>query len=1104
MPRRTRTPSALQNQTDGLQQYVKLENRLVLLAWLNELLGYTSNRELLEDCESVGEGFHEDGHSFLYHHLIARGSKVKIQTEKLAEYDENIRQHLEKINRGRTEKITLRYFQHLAALYTEIVLDRLSNAKAQLLADLNDFVAERNDRRQPSEPPDEPFTEGDLTKLAYWMATGSGKTLLLHLNYHQFLHYNRKPSDSNRESSDTRREPLDNILLITPNEGLSEQHLAELAASGIPARRFDLNTGGLWSDRCDTVQVIEITKLVEEKRGGGISVPVEAFEGRNLIFVDEGHKGSGGEAWRKYRDALGATGFTFEYSATFGQALSAARNDPLTAEYGKAIVFDYSYRYFYGDGFGKDFRILNLKDETDTEKTDVLLLGNLLSFYEQIRLYADQTDVLRPYNLEKPLWVFVGSTVNAVYTENKRSRSDVLTVARFLHRVLSDRAWAVETLKAALDGNTGLASPDGQDVFAGRFDYLRQTGATPEQLYDDILQRLYHASAGGGLHVCDIKSSPGELGLKAAGAKDYFGLIYIGDTSAFKKLVEEDAGGITLEDDAIAASLFERINRPDSAIHVLVGAKKFMEGWNSWRVASLGLLNIGRKEGSQIIQLFGRGVRLKGKAMSLKRSAALEGQHPKHIRLLETLNIFAVRANYMAQFREYLEREGVDVEPPIELPLFIRTNEQFLKRGLVVPRPPEGRDFAREASLLLEPDASIPVQVDLSVRVQVMESTSQGGQGTEGRSGQERPIPPESLAWVDWQQAYLDLLEYERRKGLANLIIQPETLRQIVDLKNKQGIPVCTLIADERVFAPRSFADRILLQQAVTRLLCRYTEKFYQARRQKWDEQTMEYQELNQDDPNLAFRPQGVRQQGAGYLLRIPRSEERLVEAIQALLEEQEKLYEQENAGLPRIHFDRHIYLPLLVDLPEKAQIVPPGLNQSEANFVRDLREYWNREKDKSLAGKEVFLLRNLSRGAGIGFFEECGFYPDFILWVVEGNKQRIVFLEPHGMLQAKAYLHDDKARLWERLPTLAERIGERSERNERNDVSLDAFIISATSYDVLCKHYEDGKWDLADFTKKHILFPETSEGYNYIKIILTGQPASHLAVEDEGDVKNG
>jgi len=126
--------------------------------------------------------------------------------------------------------------------------------------------------------------------------------------------------------------------------------------------------------------------------------------------------------------------------------------------------------------------------------------------------------------------------------------------------------------------------------------------------------------------TCEIKNSPGELGLKAAGAEDYFGLIYIGDTSEFKKLVEANASDIMLEQDAIAGSLFERINRPNSALHVLIGAKKFMEGWNSWRVASMGLLNIGRKASSQIIQLFGRGVRLKGSRQNADHSPGLEAQ----------------------------------------------------------------------------------------------------------------------------------------------------------------------------------------------------------------------------------------------------------------------------------------------------------------------------------------------------------------------------------------------------------------------------------------------------------------------------------------------
>ncbi|MEM4215446.1 MAG: DEAD/DEAH box helicase family protein [Candidatus Pacearchaeota archaeon] len=46
------------------------------------------------------------------------------------------------------------------------------------------------------------------------MATGSGKTLIMHINYYQFLNY--------------KLFSLDNIILITPNEGLSKQHFEEL------------------------------------------------------------------------------------------------------------------------------------------------------------------------------------------------------------------------------------------------------------------------------------------------------------------------------------------------------------------------------------------------------------------------------------------------------------------------------------------------------------------------------------------------------------------------------------------------------------------------------------------------------------------------------------------------------------------------------------------------------------------------------------------------------------------------------------------------------------------------------------------------------------
>ncbi len=204
--------------------------------------------------------------------------------------------------------------------------------------------------------------------------------------------------------------------------------------------------------------------------------------------------------------------------------------------------------------------------------------------------------------------------------------------------------------------------------------------------------------------------------------------------------------------------------------------------------------------------------------------------------------------------------------------------------------------------------------------------------------------------------------------------------------------------------------------------------------------------------------------------------------AIEKLLKDAERLYRQENSGLTRIHFDRHLYQPLLVAVADKAQMVPPGLVESEARFVIDLREYWENEKDVALKGKEIFLLRNLSRGQGVSFFEERGFYPDFMLWILDKQRQRIIFIEPHGMLHAKAYIHDEKSQLHKRLPALAAEIEKRS---KRKDVLLDAYIISKTPYSDLYHSYDDGTWDRDRFADKHILFQERKQGYDYMAMLF-------------------
>ena len=1059
--------SAGRNRATPVHGYARLEQKLSLLAWLHWQLGYASTAGLLGDIKRTDEGFDADG-SHIYAQLKSQASRLRgVTTDDLQRYDENIRQHLARMNHGREERITLRYFQYLAALYTEIYLDRYCENAGNLLRSLNEFVVQHNANCAPDASYQD-FAAADLDKLAFWMATGSGKTLLLHLNYLQFLHYNRRYN----------RKPLDNILLVTPNEGLTKQHIEDLEAFNIRAERFDLNKRGGRLDEADIVKVTEITKLVEEKTGEGASVPVEAFEGNNLIFVDEGHKGAGSEAqkWLRVRRALGATGFTFEYSATFGQALAAANNEALFTEYGKAIAFDYSYRYFYNDGYGKDFQILNLTNESAPDWTDTLLLANLLSFYEQQLVFAEQTDAQRPYNLERPLWAFIGGSVNAVYRESNQPRSDVLTVAQFLHRVLSDPTWATDSIGRLLRGESGLKCPENDtDIFADKFSYLRRRGADAAEVYQDALYRVMHVNNGSGLIVCDLRGSDGELGLKAAGSDDYFGVINIGDTPAFKRLVETDGTGIVIEDDALNGSLFGRINEPSSTVEVLVGSRKFIEGWNSWRVSNMGLLNIGRSEGAQIIQLFGRGVRLRGRDLSMKRSEAFTGEpRPEYIWLLETLNIFAVRANYMADFRDYLESEGINTDNPVELPFFIRPNQDFLEKGLVIPRLDEGRDFVAEETVLLERSDAVrtPVPVIMSAMVQQTSSQQMNRQQHEtivptvAASGGERQIPPSSLNLIDWNQIYLALLEHKAAKGFSNLLIRPGDLRGMFEA----GQPIYRLTAEESLVRPRTPADRERLEEAVTNILRKYSDALYRRRNAQWESKHLTYKKLDETDENFRFNI-GETVNSGRYVVRIPRNDAALTEEIQQLIADCNALYNDDEGALPRIHFDQHLYQPLLLQ-GNRITSSPPGLNESERRFVGDLRAYCANVPDVLPHDVELFLLRNLGRGKGVGFFESAGFYPDFILWVKSNETQRIVFVEPHGMLNANAYAHDEKAKLHESLPMIADCIADRS---GLANIQLDSFIVSATPYDELRKRYGEGQWSRDDFATSTSCFQTTN-----------------------------
>ena len=630
----------------GKRPQIPFVKKLILNQWMLSLFNVNGFEQLTEHLHDEElEGLDSDNNHRFCKVLSAHHFDLpQLPGELLLEYDQNIVRHTKRLNERRITRgdqpIIWKYFQYLALLFSEIYLDRYFRDPKALLSELNGQVAAYN----ADKPAADRFVAFDetaeawpqLNKLAFWMATGSGKTLLMHVNILQYKQALAKHG---------RQHELNRILLLTPNEGLSKQHLLELKASGIDCEPFDKDRGGLI--RGHDVEILEVTRLRDEM--GDKTIAVDAFEGNNLVLVDEGHRGaSGGQegAWMRYRSALCEKGFSFEYSATFGQAV---KGSPRLAElYAKSTLCDYSYRYFYADGFGKDYQIFNLDEATQQNNLELYLVACLLSFFQQQRLYREQGGAFRPFDIEKPLWVFVGGRV--VKGLASRDASDIVKILMFLAGYVTNRAESIQRINRIL--NQGLVTAAGKNLFDGCFAYLNICGLSAVQVFDETLADLFNAPGGGKLYVENLKGASGEIALRLGAENDAFGVINVGDDGKLVRLCNEN--GIATGEREFSGSLFEEINEPHSTVHLLIGSKKFTEGWNSWRVSTMGLMNVGKGEGAQIIQLFGRGVRLKGYGRSLKRSGRMQLPNgvtrPKHINVLETLSIFGIQADYMAQF----------------------------------------------------------------------------------------------------------------------------------------------------------------------------------------------------------------------------------------------------------------------------------------------------------------------------------------------------------------------------------------------------------------------------------------------------------------------
>ncbi len=296
---------------------------------------------------------------------------------------ERIQDFLDDYNYLTKNDFELRYYQVLALLFTD-----------QFFAD-----------HTPSTGPELDNGQEEQRMLAYWMATGSGKTLVMHLNILQYLHHFCEKDNFRFQ-----------IYLTTPLANLIKQHERELEP-------YVRKLNETYNNRIELT--IDTTQGLLQKDEDYFRLPDDG-KIRRLILVDEAHIGLTSQESGKFRELrsrlnVGAS-FLFEYSATFH---NVARE--LQKEYDNAIIYRYDYARFYGDGYGKDHFFKPIAADTVATESDEEIKDNLDEclrvMEEKLRTFKrvqNDKNYDNDLTVHRPLMAFMEHTVEKPKDEGKR------------------------------------------------------------------------------------------------------------------------------------------------------------------------------------------------------------------------------------------------------------------------------------------------------------------------------------------------------------------------------------------------------------------------------------------------------------------------------------------------------------------------------------------------------------------------------------------------------------------------------------------------------------------------------------------------------------
>ncbi|MGN8469941.1 DEAD/DEAH box helicase family protein [Helicobacter pylori] len=480
--------------------------------------------------------------------------------------------------------------------------------------------------------------ENFINRLAFYMATGSGKTIVI-IKLVELLSV----------AMGMGLIPKKNIMFFSANEHLIKQFEKEI-------EKYNRNK--------DYFKQIDFKDLKSVTHKDFHRAPKDFFEkialfyyradlmndeeskenllnykdywdnGENYVILDEAHKGNKSESKRQaIFSLLSLKGFLFNFSATFTE-----ESDLITS------VYNLSVGEWVKLGYGKESVLLKknnlnafkeLKDLNDREK-EIALLKALLLLGMQKRYQTEGY-------FHDPLMLVFTHSVNV-------KNSDAEIFFKTLARVIENDDGS-DFLKAKDELLEELKNPE--FLFSDDKDKDYKVKVFKESLksmdFKGLKEEVFYASNGHIEVIINPKNNQ-EIAFKLNTSDKVFCLIRIGDITEWirekLKSVKVVSKNLSFKEE----SYFSQIDK--SSINILVGSRAFDTGWDSTRPSVILFLNIGLDDDAKklVKQSFGRGVRIESVKNQRQRLAYLEideavkDRLKPHAAMLETLFVIATKS----------------------------------------------------------------------------------------------------------------------------------------------------------------------------------------------------------------------------------------------------------------------------------------------------------------------------------------------------------------------------------------------------------------------------------------------------------------------------